>query len=95
MVVFIPVYNIFFTAKDFDDAVRTGDKMMDSFFQYWIEHMGFNKLNNHLIKIGFKNLGVPRRMKATIRTFPKEMADTSKFRVVTSQRMAEGMKRIA
>ena len=52
--IYIPKFDIFFTANNQEDAISQSKRLMNSFCNYWIKHKGWTEFINHLEKIGFK-----------------------------------------
>ncbi len=52
--IYIPKFDIFFTANNPEDAISQSKRLMNSFCNYWIKHKGWTEFINHLEAIGFK-----------------------------------------
>lgn len=52
--IFLPKFDIYFTARSQDDAISQSKRLMNSFCNYWIKYKGWTEFINHLEDLGFK-----------------------------------------
>lgn len=61
--VYIPSFDIYFSAPTMDEADRRVTVMMDSFFHFWITQQGWKKFVMEIHKLGFRAKGHALAMK--------------------------------